>query len=73
MRAIEVPGPLYRIGNAFADIFRADMAFEPGLMHELCGLFAGAAEQKRSAGSLERVCQVADGAKASGVNGSHVP
>ena len=46
MRPMEIRSPLYRIGNACADIFRADMAFELGLMHELRGLFAGTAEQQ---------------------------
>lgn len=41
--------------NAGADIFSADVAFKFGLLHELCGLFACAAEKEVAARCVEAV------------------
>ena len=60
--AIETRGALECVGDAWADIFRADVAFKFGLLHELGGLFAGAAEQQGATGGVQRVGKVADGA-----------
>ena len=49
LRCVEIRGALEGVSNARADVFRAHVAFEFGLLHELGGLFAGAAEQQRTA------------------------
>src|SRR5580704_9018422 len=69
---IKIRGALEGVSNARADVFRAHMTFEFGLLHELGGLFARATEQERPAGGVQRVGQVADGAKTGGVDGRHV-
>lgn len=63
---------LESVSDAWADIGRADVTFELGLLHQLGGLFASAAEEEITAGGVERIGQVADGAEACGVDGSHV-
>ena len=60
------------MGDAGADVFRADVAFEFGMLHEFGGLFAGATEEEMAAGGVEAVGEFADGAEASGVDGGHV-
>lgn len=60
------------VGDARADIFRAHVAFEFGLLHELGGLFAGAAEEEMAAGGVQAVGEFANGAEAGSVDGSHV-
>ena len=69
---LETRGALECVGDARTDIFRADVTLEFGLMHEFGGLFASAAEQQRAAGGVECVGEIADGAEARGIDGSHV-
>src|SRR6267378_6057414 len=59
--------------NAAAYIFRADVAFELRLLHQLRGLFARSAEKQGASRSVQRVRQIANGAQAGGVNRGHVP
>src|ERR1700730_4857204 len=59
--------------NAPAYIFRADVAFELRLLHQLRRLLARSAEKQGTARSVQRVRQIADGAQAGGVNRGHVP
>src|SRR5215470_5792701 len=60
------------IGDAGADVFRADMALEFGMFHELSGLLACAAEEKVAARGMEAVSEFADGSETCGVDGGHV-
>jgi hypothetical protein len=43
---MEAGGSLEGVGDAWADVCWADVAFEFGLLHELGGLFAGTAEEE---------------------------
>ena len=69
---VDLGGAVEGFGDAGADIFGADVALEFGLPHELRGLLAGAAEQKRAAGFVKLVGKIFDGAEAGGVDGGHV-
>src|SRR6266567_4664328 len=72
-QSIYFRSPLQRFGNASANVFSADVAFELGLLHELRGLFARAAKEQRASRIMQRVREVADGAEPRGVNRGHVP
>src|SRR5260370_37824009 len=72
LQAIDFRGALDRLGDAAANIFRADMPFELRMLHQSRRLFPCAAEQQRTPGFMQRVREVANGAKAGGVNGGPV-
>src|SRR5689334_7132022 len=69
---VNLGGALEGLGDAGANIFGADVALEFGLLHELGGLLAGAAEQQRAAGFVKLVGKIFDRTEAGGVDGSHV-
>jgi len=46
---IETGSALEGVSDTWADVFCADMALEFSLLHKLGGLFAGTAEQQRTA------------------------
>src|SRR6266852_4093281 len=69
---IDFGGALQRFGDAVANIFRADVAFELRLLHQLRRLFTRSAQKQRASRSVQRVGKIANGAQASGVNRGHI-
>src|SRR5947207_14477684 len=69
---IDLRGALQGLRNARADILLADVPLEIGLLHQLRGLFAGAAQKQGASRSLQRVRQVADSAEPGGVDRGHI-
>ena len=61
-----------RFVDAAAYIFRADVAFEFGLLHELRRLFSRATEKQRAAGSVHLIGEIANGAETGSINGGHI-
>src|SRR5215467_2510737 len=59
-------------GDAGANVFRANVAFKFGLLHELSGLLACAAEEQVTAGGVEAVREFADSSEAGGIDRGHV-
>src|ERR1700730_5547717 len=72
MLLVHLGGAVEGFGDAGANVLGADVAFEFGLAHELGGLFAGTAEQKRAAGFVKLVGEIFYGTEAGGVDGGHV-
>jgi hypothetical protein len=50
------------VGDARADVVSADVAFEPGLLHEFSRLLPGTAEEQVAARRLDTVGEFFDGA-----------
>ena len=69
---MEFGGAQQCVVDARANVFRTDVAFERGLLHELRGLFPGAAEKQRSAGTMNSIGEIAYGTEAGGVDRGHI-
>src|SRR6266566_7543235 len=69
---IDLRGALQGFRNARADILLADVPFEIGLLHQLRGLFAGAAQKQGASRSLQGVRQVADSAESGSIDRGHI-
>ena len=61
-----------RFVDAAAYIFRADVAFEFGLLHELRRLFSRATEKQRAARVVHLIGEIANSAETGGINGGHI-
>ena len=61
-----------RFADAGTNIFRADVAREFRLLHELGGLFSCSAEKQRSARGVKLIGEVAYGTETRGIDGGHI-
>src|SRR5216684_8199777 len=70
--AKDFAGALQCFANTAAYIFRTNVAFELGLLHQLRGLLACSAEKQGASRIVKSVCQITNGAQAGGINRGHV-
>ena len=70
---MQLSGARQRVLDARADVLPADVALEFRLPHQLLWLFARTAQEQCSTGCVNLIREVANRAKASRVDGRHIP